>query len=149
MTPQSEGLQGQRMGRAEVDELLETVRFGVLSLARDGRPYGLPLSFGFDGEDQLYFQFIGQSDEGRKLEYAEDAERASFLAYDVVDASEWRSVIVEGAIDRIDQNRWDAAREAMAENAFRPDLLIEVDREQDPRVWQLEIEDWSGRQVQA
>lgn len=135
------------MTPAEVDEVLESVGFGVLSLARNDRPYGVPLSFGFDGDDRLYFQFIGQSDEGRKLRYAADADRACFLAYDIRDASAWQSAIAEGPIHRIDQNRWEDARQALSDNAFRPDLLIDVDREQDPRVWVLEIEERGGRQV--
>lgn len=147
MDPEADALSGSHMDRTEIDRLLESVGFGVLSLARDGRPYGLPMSFGFDGKERLYFVFVGHSEEGRKLNYAEAGDRASFLAFDVTGPSQWRSAIVEGAIGRVTQQGWDAAREAMADNAFRPDLLSSVDRQQDPRVWALEIDERGGRRV--
>jgi nitroimidazol reductase NimA-like FMN-containing flavoprotein (pyridoxamine 5'-phosphate oxidase superfamily) len=147
MDPNDDVLSGRHMQSAEIDRLFESVGFGVLSLTRAGRPYGLPMSFGFDGEDRLYFGFVGHSDQGRKISYAEDSDWASFLAYDITSPADWRSAIAEGTIDRVRQHGWDAAREAMADNAFKPDLLSSVDRQRDPRVWVLEIEERAGRQV--
>jgi len=144
----AEALEGNRMTDAEIDDLLEAVGFGVLSMSLDGVPYGLPLSFGYDGANRLYFVFVGHSDEGRKTEYAERADVASFLAYEVDGADAWRSVIVEGTLDRITIDDWEAAREALGENGWRPQLLSDVDPNQDPRVWALEIESASGRKVE-
>jgi hypothetical protein len=143
----AEVLEGNRMIDAEIDALLEEVGFGVLSMSLDGVPYGLPLSFGYDGESRLYFVFVGHSDEGRKTEYAERADVVGFLAYDVADADDWRSVVVDGSLDRITIDDWEAAREALGENGWRPQLLSDVDPDQDPRVWALEIESRSGRKV--
>jgi len=143
----AEVLEGNRMTDAEIDALLDEVGFGVLSMSLDGVPYGLPLSFGYDGENRLYFVFVGHSDEGRKTEYAERADVVSFLAYDVADADDWRSVVVDGSLDRITIDDWEAAREALGENGWRPQLLSDVDPDQDPRVWALEIESRSGRKV--
>lgn len=144
----TEALEGNRMTDAEIDALLAEVGFGVLSMSLDGVPYGVPLSFGYDGDDRLYFVFLGHSDEGRKTEYAERADLASFLAYDVAGADDWRSVIVEGSLDRITIDDWEAAREALGENGWRPRLLTDIDPDQDPRVWALEVESRSGRKVE-
>ena len=144
----TEALEGNRMTDTEIDALLEEVGVGVLSMSLDGVPYGVPLSFGYDGDDRLYFVFVGHSDEGRKTEYAERADVVSFLAYDVAGDDDWRSVIVEGSLDRITIDDWEAAREALGENGWRPQLLADVDPDQDPRVWALEIESASGRKVE-
>jgi hypothetical protein len=144
----AEALEGNRMTDVEIDDLLAEVGFGVLSMSLDDVPYGVPLSFGYDGDDRLYFVFVGHSDEGRKTEYAERADVVSFLAYDVVADDDWRSVIVEGSLDRITIDDWEAAREALGENGWRPQLLADVDPDQDPRVWALEIESASGRKVE-
>ncbi|MEF8790702.1 MAG: pyridoxamine 5'-phosphate oxidase family protein [Haloarculaceae archaeon] len=146
--PTSAGLDGNRMTDEEIDALLTEVGVGVLSMSLDGVPYGLPLSFGYDGQDRLYFVFVGHSEEGRKTEYAERADVASFLAYDVEGAGDWRSVIVEGSLDRITIDDWEAARQALGENGWRPQLLADVEPNQDPRVWELEVESASGRKVE-
>jgi nitroimidazol reductase NimA-like FMN-containing flavoprotein (pyridoxamine 5'-phosphate oxidase superfamily) len=129
----------------EISELLTTQGVGVLSMAHDGTPYGVPLSFGYGGGDRLYVLFAGHSEEGRKVTYAERSEQVSFLVYDTYPGDAWQSVIVEGTLDRITIDDWDTAREAMGDNAYRPNLLTNVDPREDPRVWAIEIAEWSGR----
>ena len=143
-----DALAGHRMDEAAMDRLLRERGIGVLSMTNGDRPYGVPLSFGYAGGDRLYFLFAGHSESGRKETYAERSETASFLVYDV-DAGGWRSVIVEGPISRITIDEWDAAREAMGENAYRPELVTAVDPREDPRVWTLEIERKTGRTAEG
>lgn len=130
-----------------IDRLLREVGYGVLSLAAADVPYGIPLSFGFDGHDRLYFAFIESSEAGKKTQFIEDGALGSFLVMDVKNSSAWRSVIVTGPLESVADERWDDARRAMADNASRPDLLTDVFPQQRPQLWALEIEDQSGRQV--
>ncbi|MEF8813203.1 MAG: pyridoxamine 5'-phosphate oxidase family protein [Halovenus sp.] len=145
MSPHSDILQGHEMDEEEISELLREQGVGVLSMARDGIPYGIPLSFGYGGGDRLYFLFAGHSEEGKKVLYAERAEKASFLVYEIGPDEGWRSAIIEGTLGRITIDDWETAREAMGDNAYRPNLLTNVDSWEDPRVWAVEIEEWSGR----
>ncbi len=145
MTPRSGILQGHEMDNKEISDFLTNQGVGVLSMSKDGIPYGIPLSFGYAGEDRLYFLFAGHSEEGRKVTYAERAEKVSFLVYDMYPDNAWQSVIVEGVLGRINIDDWDTAREAMGDNAYRADLLTNVDSWEDPRVWAIDIEEWSGR----
>ncbi len=145
MSAQFDALQGHRMSDSEIDQFLSEQGTGVLSMTADGVPYGLPLSFGYAGGDRLYFLFAGHSEEGRKVTYAERSETVSFLVYDVDADRGWQSVMIEGSLERITVDDWETAREAMADNAFRPDLLTDVDDWEDPRVWALDIEERSGR----
>jgi nitroimidazol reductase NimA-like FMN-containing flavoprotein (pyridoxamine 5'-phosphate oxidase superfamily) len=148
MSTPHETLQGKQLTETEIDQFLESQGFGVLSLAAEGVPYALPMSFGYDGSDRLYFVFVGYSEEWKKVTYADSTTVASFLTFDVESAETWQSVIAAGPFERIDYEEWDAAREAMADNAFRPDLLVgDVDIQENPQVWVLDAEEKSGRAI--
>lgn len=55
MAHESGVLQGYEMDDEAIDEFLTEQGVGVLSMSTDGTPYGIPLSFGYDGDDRLYF----------------------------------------------------------------------------------------------
>ena len=139
-------LLGLELDDAEIDDVLYELGAGVLSMSADGVPYGVPLSFGYDG-DRLYFVFLGATADLRKETYAEGSDAASFTAVDVGTDGAWRSVIVAGPLDRITPDAWDAAREAMLDNAYQSDLLADHELRANPNVWALEPDDRSGRAV--
>ncbi len=139
-------LLGMELDDPEIDDLLREVGVGILSMSADGVPYGVPLSFGYDG-DALYFVFLGPTADLRKETYAEQSDVASFAAVDVDPGGAWRSAIVAGALDRVTPEQWDAAREAMLDNAYRSDQLAEHELQENPNVWALEIEERSGRAI--
>jgi nitroimidazol reductase NimA-like FMN-containing flavoprotein (pyridoxamine 5'-phosphate oxidase superfamily) len=139
-------LLGLELDESAIDDVLREVGVGVLSMSADGVPYGVPLSFGYDG-DNLYFVFLGATADLRKETYAEQSDRASFTAIDVDPDGTWRSVIVAGPLDRITPNRWDAAREALIANAYQSELLAEHELRENPNVWVLDVEERSGRAV--
>lgn len=140
-------LLGMELDDAEIDDVLTEMGFGVLSMSADGVPYGVPLSFGYDGEDTLYFIFLDASTDLRKEVYAEQADTVSFTTFDVDPEGSWRSVIVSGSLDRILIDEWDAARAAMADNAYQSELLEKYELQENPNVWALTIDDRSGRAV--
>ncbi|WP_324661695.1 pyridoxamine 5'-phosphate oxidase family protein [Haloarcula sediminis] len=142
-----QSLLGIDMDAAEIDDVLTQVGVGVLSMSAEGVPYGVPLSFGYNGDDRLYFVFLGASGELRKEMYAEQADTASFTAFDVDPDGSWQSVIVSGPLERITIDEWDAARRAMADNAYQSNLLSEYELQENPNVWALSIQEWSGRAV--
>lgn len=140
-------LLGSELDDSEIDDVLTESGVGVLSMAAEGVPYGVPLSFGYDGDDTLYFVFLGATAELRKETYAEQADRASFTTFDVNPDGSWRSVIVAGPLDRIEIKDWDTARESLADNAYQSNLLSEYELQENPNVWALETEKRSGRAV--
>ena len=140
-------LLGTEMDESAVDDLLTETGVGVLSMSADGVPYGVPLSFGYDGDGGLYFAFLGATAELRKETYAEQSTVASFATFDVDPDGSWRSAVVSGPLDRIAPGEWDAAREAMLDNAYRSDLLAERELHENPNVWVLDAAERSGRSV--
>lgn len=139
-------LLGMELDDSEIDGMLLETGVGILSMSADGVPYGVPLSFGYDG-DALYFVFLGATAELRKETYAEQSDTASFTAIDIGPDGAWRSVIVSGSLERIDPGEWDAAREAMLDNAYQSDLLAEHELRENPNVWALDVRERSGRAV--
>ncbi len=142
-----QSLLGLEMDDVEIDDVLTGMGIGVLSMSVEGVPYGVPLSFGYDGEDTLYFLFLEASSNLRKETYAEQAAVASFTTFDVTPDGSWRSVIVSGSLDRISVDEWDGAREAMAANAYQSNLLSKYEIQENPNVWGLRIQQRSGRAV--
>ncbi len=142
-----QSLVGIEMDESKIDDVLMEIGIGVLSMSADGVPYGVPISFGYDGNDRLYFVFIDQSVDLRKEAYAEQSDLASFTTYDVNADGSWRSVIVSGSLDRITVDEWDTARQALADNAYRSNQFDEYEIHENPNVWALDIKERSGRAV--
>jgi hypothetical protein len=147
MSSDFQPLLGTALDEPGIDGVLRERGVGVLSMSADDVPYGVPLSFGYDGDDCLYFVFLGSTVELRKETYADQSDVASFTTFSVGPDGSWRSVIVAGPLDRITPGEWDAAREAMIDNAYQSNLLAEHELQENPNVWKLEIEERSGRAV--
>ncbi len=116
-------------------------------MSADGVPYGVPMSFGYDGDGSLYFVFLGASTGLRKESYAEQSKKASFTTFEMNPDGSWRSVIVAGPLERITIDEWDTARESLGDNAYQSNLLSEYELQENPNVWRLEAEERAGRAV--
>ncbi|MDQ2074120.1 pyridoxamine 5'-phosphate oxidase family protein [Haloarcula sp. H-GB4] len=147
MSSDYQPLLGAELEESVIDEVLTERGVGVLSMAAEGVPYGVPLSFGYDGEDTLYFVFLGATTELRKESYAEQTDVASFTTFDIGQDGAWRSVIVSGPLNRIEIDEWDSARESLADNAYQSNLLSEYELQENPNVWALKAQERSGRAV--
>ncbi|WP_101296368.1 pyridoxamine 5'-phosphate oxidase family protein [Halegenticoccus soli] len=137
-------LAGNRMNEREAKAFLRERGTGVLSLADDGVAYGVPISFGYDGDSRLYFAFVGFGERSKKSELSERTERASFVVYEANTPDDWRSVIVEGPIAEVERSDRPAAMEAFEDNAWYPSLFSEADPMQKLRIWGLRAESVSG-----
>lgn len=59
-------IEGVGMDDAEIETFLRERGIGVLSLASDAEAYGVPISFGYDGDDRLCFVFLRVGERSRK-----------------------------------------------------------------------------------
>ncbi len=85
-----------------IDELLRTAIVGRIAccghgVVGDGRPYLVPLSYGYDG-DAVY----AHSGPGRKLDFMRAEPRVTFEVDQAEAPDRWRSVIAEGTFEEID-----------------------------------------------
>ena len=96
----------------EIEALLRTAIVGRIACcghgaAGDGRPYLVPLAYGYDG-DAVY----AHSGPGRKLDLMRAEPRVTFEVDEAEASDRWRSVIAEGTFEEIDDLRQrDAALE--------------------------------------
>jgi len=80
-----------KMDSGEVHRFLMRHAWGMLCSVGEGRPYAVPVSYGFDGRD-LYLA----SGPGRKLRNLEACPAVCLTIADVENGSHWSSVVVSG-----------------------------------------------------
>ena len=86
----------------EIEELLRTAIVGRIACCGhgavgDGRPYLVPLAYGYDG-NAIY----AHSGPGRKLDLMRAEARVTFEVDEAQAPDRWRSVIAEGTFEEID-----------------------------------------------
>lgn len=108
------------MSESEVDSFLRERDSGVLSLSDGRESYGVPESFGYDGEN-VYFQ-MAYTDDSRKMSFVETTDTATFTVF--VDADVASSVVVRGSIEPVPDGDELLAAHALAENSVVPVLNV-------------------------
>jgi nitroimidazol reductase NimA-like FMN-containing flavoprotein (pyridoxamine 5'-phosphate oxidase superfamily) len=84
----------------------------------DGRPYLVPLAYGYDGES-----VYAHSGPGRKLDLMRTEPRVTFEVDEAEASDRWRSVIAEGTFEEIkDPRQRDAALAVIYGASGVPDL---------------------------
>ncbi|MFB6091601.1 MAG: pyridoxamine 5'-phosphate oxidase family protein [Haloquadratum sp.] len=139
---------GVEMTDDEIAAFLTRRGHGVLSFGGD-RPYSLPISFGFDVlENRCIFQLVFHEG-SEKLARLEASDRVSLVSYEWNSPDDWRSVVIEGRLARIESGSADAiaASEVFAQYASLAGFAV-FDRpvsELDPEWFELDIEEMQGR----
>lgn len=107
---------------AECKAFLRGRRVGVMSLARKGEAYGLPLFYAFDGRD-LFFH----SRPGEKDDFLDETDDGCFTVLDVRSDDDWTSVEARGPVGKVSTNAdADRAFKALAENPFPPEFGVDL-----------------------
>ncbi len=107
----------------EIEQLLRTAIVGRIACcghgaAGDGRPYLVPLAYGYDGE-----AVYAHSGPGRKLDLMRAEPRVTFEVDEAQAPDQWRSVIAEGIFEEIgDPRRRSAALAVIYGPAAIPEL---------------------------
>jgi nitroimidazol reductase NimA-like FMN-containing flavoprotein (pyridoxamine 5'-phosphate oxidase superfamily) len=114
-----DAVRGSEMTPAEVDELLTERGYGTLSLSAGGRAYSVPISFGYDG-DRVFMELLTFGEHSRKLEYLEGTDEACLVAMEVEGQSDWRSVVVTGPIEEVDEDEAAYHEAVVEENGWLP-----------------------------
>lgn len=145
MTVEELGAYGiDRMDDEGIERFLGMQSQGVLGLPTDAEPYLLPMSYGYDSGDRLYFYFLVGS-ESRKRELADVADAATFLVYNA-EMFHWRSVLLTGRVRERETGDEDGSA-TLSESrtpAWRPELLETASETEETRPYEFLIEDWTG-----
>ncbi|OVE83284.1 pyridoxamine 5'-phosphate oxidase [Natronolimnobius baerhuensis] len=132
----------ERMDDEAITQFLATHSLGVLGLPTEPTPYLLPMSYGFDGESQLYFVYVTGTD-SEKASLSDRANVASFLVYSAETMFHWQSVSVTGSIRPLSDADYDDLTDAQAPT-WRPELFEAAGTSETTTIYSLEIDDWSG-----
>jgi len=129
-----------------VEELLQEAAHGVLSLARDGEAYAVPVNYDYDA-DRFLFR-LGEEADSRKIAFADATETAPLVVYDVAAPDDAWSVLVRGAIRRLSDDERAAVDDADINAEFPPfHLFDETVESLDIALYELTPSEITGRQT--
>lgn len=144
----------QQIPIQEAKEILKIASNGVLSLIdSDGKPYGVPMSFIYDGVDIIY---IHCALSGRKIDCIKNNPNACFtvIAQDEIHPEEFttyfKSVIVEGQVSIIScqQEIKDILRLLSSKYSPRLDCEVEIEKGLDRvLILTLKIDSITGKEA--
>ena len=144
----------QQIPEAEAKDILKKATNGVLCLTDyDDRPYGVPMSFIYDGNSSIYFHCALS---GRKLECIRHNSKACFT---IIDQDEihpdefttyFRSVIVEGEIGIISESQQMIKALTLLSTKYSPGIDCEPEIEKGidrVLILKLEIKSITGKEA--
>lgn len=126
----------------QIEELLRTALVGRIACCAhggeggDGRPYVVPLSYGYDGE-----AVYAHSGLGRKIRIMRAQPLVSFEVDHAAAADRWRSVIAEGVYEEFN----DPGDQARAMDIIYPDPATRPDLPPGTIFYRLRLTAKSGR----
>ncbi|WP_123538484.1 pyridoxamine 5'-phosphate oxidase family protein [Halosimplex salinum] len=132
-----------RMAEREIDAFLSSQGVGVLGLPAEDGPYLVPISFGFDGRDALYFTFVSGA-KSRKRDLSERSDCARFLVYRAPTPFSWQSVVLSGSVDPVPDPDLSDLDDVM-DNAWHPEVFDVAVSDDSISVYRFDIETKAGR----
>lgn len=130
------------MSDDEVENRLLDESIAVLSLAKNGESYAIPVAFHY--EDGRIYVRLGVFRDSEKIQMLEATRTACFLVYDADPLESSWSIIAQGPIERVDT---DAEFDDERLNSWFVPLRIfgESIEEIDPTVFVIDVESMTGR----
>lgn len=95
---------GKQMGSHEITEFLNEQATGVLSLANQGRAYGIPMSFAYDEDNERAVMDLGFAEESKKRTFLDTTDEVCLTVYEWRAPDDWTSVVVTGPFERLDRS---------------------------------------------
>lgn len=138
---------GIEMSATEIAEFLAHQGHGVLSFSGD-KPYGLPISFGYDPIDnRCIFQLVSAPN-SRKQAYLDESDAVNLVAYEWNSVDDWRSVVIDGHLTMIEDGSSAALEAAKVFAEYGSVVGLQVFNkpldELDPEWYELEVTDMQG-----
>jgi len=136
---------GTPMSREDIDRLLRTQGYGIVSLCADDDPYSVPISFGYDGES-VYLPFLSESPESTKADYIADGSTVRLLATEIRGRFDWQSVSVTGPVHAVDPDNeeWEQFIETLDDNAWFISGFERADSLESIQGWRIDPEEVRG-----
>jgi hypothetical protein len=91
------------MDAAETNRYLQEHTTGVLSLAKAGSPYAIPVSYAADADGSVFIR-LSDDQRSRKLDFLAESDEVSFLVYDGNGGNGSGSVSLRGILVEVDES---------------------------------------------
>jgi Predicted flavin-nucleotide-binding protein len=111
--------QQAEMTQSEVDRVLTSRETAVLSLARDNKPYAIPISYGYDTDTRIFAFRLVSTPDSEKRQYLGSQPSGRLVVY-TEDSPKYESVVASGAIEEIPREELTPARVKQYGGAKRP-----------------------------
>lgn len=112
------------MSEQEVKSFLAANDIGVLALGVDDRAYGFPISYTYDEAAHRVLLGFVSPPESEKQRFATGTDEATFTVFSHDDVDAWKSVLVRGSIQQLDE----------ADGEYRvPDIVFQQARDGDEK----------------
>ena len=137
------------MSSSEIDTFLGQAETGVISFAREGEPYAIPISYGYDTDSRTFYLRLVSAPESRKREFLSGTPQTTLVVYEGPEESAYRSVVATGHLRSIDPDDLSPDQIAQYGEAKRP--LFEMwgmpKADLDIRLYELRPETLNGRRT--
>ncbi|WP_247728770.1 pyridoxamine 5'-phosphate oxidase family protein [Halovivax limisalsi] len=135
----------------ELDAFLGRCETGVLSLARDDEPYSIPISYGYNADERVFYLRLVSTPESEKRSYLASSPRARLVVYEETDGGmTYRSAVATGSLVEISPDELTVDHIEQYGEAKRP--LFEIWANSKPdlniRLYELDPEEVSGRRTE-
>lgn len=136
------------LSEGETDRFLGRHETGVLALARDDDPYAIPISYGYDPDERLFYLRLVSTPESRKRQFLTSAPRARLVVYEK-DGDTYRSVVAAGTLEKIPRAELSVEHIEQYGEAKRPlfEIWGESRGELEVQLFRLRPDELSGRRV--
>lgn len=138
------------MSDEATDEFLGRHETGVLSLARTDEPYAIPISYGYDAEDRVFYVRLVSTPDSEKRRFLSSSPGARLVVYDDHEDT-YRSVVATGTLEHVEPDELTAEDIEQYGAARRP--LFEIWPQQkgdlDIELYRLVPETLSGRLIEV
>ncbi|EMA31086.1 pyridoxamine 5'-phosphate oxidase family protein [Halobiforma nitratireducens] len=140
--------QETEMTDAEIDDFLSRHETGILSLARDNDPYAIPISYGYDEENQEFYMRLVSTPESEKREFLDSTPDSRLVIYDESQET-YRSVIAKGTLENIPPAELTPDQIAQYGDAKRPlfEIWAQSKNELNIELYRLAPETLEGRRT--
>jgi len=131
---------------SEIDSFLGRHETGVISLAREGESYAVPISYGYDSEHRRFYLRLVSNPESEKRRFLRSTPHTRLVVYEEDDPV-YTSVVAAGTLREISRDELTVEHIEQYGDARRP--LFEIWGESLPalnvRLYRLDPDELSGR----
>jgi hypothetical protein len=138
------------MSPDEVDTLLARHETGVLSLARGGEPYAVPISYGYDTDERCFYLRLVSTPESEKRRFLASTPRTRLVVYEE-DGDVYRSVVATGDLREVPRAELTVDHVVQYGDAERPlfEVWGEIERDLDIGLYVLDPAELTGRRIEV